>query len=90
MNPLAIILRGLVRVYQYSLSSVMAPNCRYLPSCSEYAYQALGRHGAIRGCWLAAGRILRCHPWGGEGYDPVPPGRTTADRCAGRADARVR
>ena len=87
MNPLAMILRVLVRAYQYSLSSVMAPSCRYQPSCSEYAYQALGRYGAIRGCWLAARRVLRCHPWGGEGLDPVP---TAADRCAGHADARMR
>ncbi len=85
MKPLAIVLRGLVRVYQYSLSSVMAPSCRYHPSCSEYAYEALGRHGAIRGCWLAARRVLRCHPWGGQGYDPVPP---AGDRRAADAPAR--
>ena len=87
MNPFAIVLRVLVRVYQYSLSSVMAPSCRYHPSCSEYAYEALGRHGAIRGCWLAARRVLRCQPWGGQGYDPVPP---AGDRHAGPADAPVR
>ncbi len=87
MNPFAMVLRVLVLVYQYSLSSVMAPSCRYHPSCSEYAYEALGRHGAIRGCWLAARRVLRCHPWGGQGYDPVP---TAGDRCAGQAHARVR
>ena len=85
MKPLAIVLRGLVRVYQYSLSSVMAPSCRYHPSCSEYAYEALGRHGAIRGCWLAARRVLRCHPWGGQGYDPVPP---AGDRRAADTPAR--
>ena len=85
MKPLAIVLRGLVRVYQYSLSSVMAPSCRYHPSCSEYAYEALGRHGAIRGCWLATRRVLRCHPWGGQGYDPVPP---AGDRRAADEPAR--
>lgn len=90
MKPLTIVLRGLVRVYQYSLSSVMAPSCRYHPSCSQYAYEALGRHGPIRGSWLAAGRVLRCQPWGGQGYDPVPPASETADQSAVGRGVRAR
>ena len=90
MKPLTLVVRALVRVYQYSLSSVMAPSCRYHPSCSQYAYEALGRHGPIRGSWLAAGRVLRCQPWGGQGYDPVPPASETADRSAVGRDARAR
>jgi putative membrane protein insertion efficiency factor len=54
------------------ISTGMAPRCRYYPSCSQYALEALGRHGARRGLWLAARRIARCHPWGGAGLDPVP------------------
>jgi uncharacterized protein len=69
------LLRGLVRAYQLVLSPLLLPSCRYLPSCSDYAAEAIARHGAARGCWLALGRLLRCHPWGGSGYDPVPPAR---------------
>lgn len=63
----------LVRVYRYLLSPLLGPSCRFLPSCSEYAREALERHGALRGSWLALRRVARCHPWGGSGYDPVPP-----------------
>jgi uncharacterized protein len=69
------LLRGLIRAYQLVLSPLLLPSCRYLPSCSDYAAEAIARHGAARGCWLALGRLLRCHPWGGSGYDPVPPAR---------------
>tara|TARA_X000000368_G_scaffold380264_1_gene335965 strand:+ start:299 stop:571 length:273 start_codon:yes stop_codon:yes gene_type:complete len=48
------------------------PTCRYMPSCSEYAYEALGMHGILRGGWYSTKRLCRCHPWGGHGYDPVP------------------
>ncbi|MGN6499274.1 MAG: membrane protein insertion efficiency factor YidD, partial [Tsuneonella sp.] len=51
---------------------ILPPSCRYAPSCSQYAIDALQKHGAIKGGWLAVKRILRCHPWGGHGYDPVP------------------
>ena len=69
------LLRGLIRAYQLLLSPLLLPSCRYLPSCSDYAAEAIARHGAARGCGLALGRLLRCHPWGGSGYDPVPPAR---------------
>ena len=63
---------GLVWVYQRFLSPLTAPSCRYAPTCSAYATQAITRHGPWRGGWLALRRIARCHPWGGHGYDPVP------------------
>jgi putative membrane protein insertion efficiency factor len=66
-------LAGLVRLYQLLLSPVLGPSCRYLPTCSTYAIEALRRHGALVGSWLALRRVLRCHPWGGGGLDPVPP-----------------
>jgi len=61
-----------IRAYQYLLSPVLPPACRFYPSCSEYAYQAVQRHGALRGGILAARRVLRCHPFHPGGYDPVP------------------
>jgi putative membrane protein insertion efficiency factor len=64
-----------IRAYRLLLSPVIAPRCRYLPTCSEYALEALARHGLWRGGWLALRRVLRCHPWGGFGYDPVPGSR---------------
>jgi putative membrane protein insertion efficiency factor len=60
------------RLWQWGPSRVLPPSCRYLPTCSDYAIQAVQTHGAIKGGWLAAKRLLRCHPWGGSGYDPVP------------------
>jgi len=74
------LLRGLIRSYQLLISPLLGTNCRYLPSCSDYASEAIAVHGALRGTWLAAGRLLRCNPWGGSGYDPVPPHRHSADR----------
>jgi len=68
----------LVQIYRYTLSLLLGVNCRYLPTCSEYAVEALRQHGAFRGTALAARRIGRCHPWGGSGYDPVP-GSTSDD-----------
>ncbi|MTJ82661.1 MAG: membrane protein insertion efficiency factor YidD [Telmatospirillum sp.] len=66
-------LRGLIRGYQLLLSPILpAHSCRFLPSCSAYGMEAIEKHGAIKGCWLTARRLLRCHPWGGSGYDPVP------------------
>lgn len=60
------------RGWQIGPSRILPPSCRYQPSCSAYAIGALERYGAWRGGWLAAKRLLRCHPWGGSGYDPVP------------------
>lgn len=65
------LLRSLVRGYQAARAGRPSP-CRYAPSCSQYAIDALETHGALRGSWLASRRILRCHPWGGHGWDPVP------------------
>jgi putative membrane protein insertion efficiency factor len=63
---------GLVRLYQLTLSPWLGMNCRYQPTCSAYAIEALEIHGVLKGGWLALRRIARCHPWGGSGYDPVP------------------
>lgn len=62
----------LARAWQLGPSAILPPSCRYAPSCSAYAIEALGRYGAAKGSWLALRRIGRCHPWGGHGYDPVP------------------
>jgi uncharacterized protein len=62
----------LVRGYQVAISPLLPPSCRYFPSCSSYAVEALEKHGAIRGSWLAARRILRCNPFRPGGFDPVP------------------
>ena len=62
-----------ITLYRLLISPVLPCGCRYLPSCSEYAAEAIIEHGAIRGCGLMLKRLCRCQPWGGEGYDPVPP-----------------
>lgn len=72
VRVLALALRGAIRGYQLLISPVLPPSCRYYPSCSYYAAEAVERHGPWRGSLLAARRLLRCHPWGGSGYDPVP------------------
>ncbi len=61
-----------IRFYQRHISAHTAARCRFIPTCSQYAIEALERFGAVRGTWLAVRRILRCNPWGGYGYDPVP------------------
>ncbi len=73
MSPLARGLTLIVRGYQLVLSPLLGPRCRFYPSCSSYAVQAISRHGALRGSWLAARRLLRCHPWNPGGVDHVPP-----------------
>jgi putative membrane protein insertion efficiency factor len=67
-----LVLLGLIRGYQLLLSPWIGNQCRYWPTCSEYAREAIGRHGAARGSWLAARRVLRCNPWHPGGIDPVP------------------
>jgi putative membrane protein insertion efficiency factor len=71
-NPAVLLLTGVIRLYRLILSPLLPPSCRFQPSCSAYAITALSRYGAARGSWLALKRIFRCHPWGGQGYDPVP------------------
>lgn len=66
------LLLALVCFYQYAISPMLPPRCRYTPTCSQYALEAIARYGALKGGWLATKRIARCHPWGGCGHDPVP------------------
>lgn len=83
MGIAATALRGVIRAYQLCLSPLCAGSCRYLPSCSDYAMEAIAEHGALRGGWLGFLRFLRCNPLGGDGYDPIPPGRG----CRGHSHA---
>jgi putative membrane protein insertion efficiency factor len=66
------LLMGLIRLYQMTISKALPPSCRFYPSCSAYGYEAVSRHGAIRGGWLALKRVARCQPLNPGGYDPVP------------------
>lgn len=63
---------ALIRCYQYMISPLLGRRCRYFPTCSEYAVEALQRYGPVKGLWLGIRRILRCHPWHPGGYDPLP------------------
>ena len=76
MNPLSRLIAKLlvlpIRFYQLCISPLLGPSCRFTPTCSEYARQAILKHGPIKGLYLAIWRNLRCNPWGGSGYDPVP------------------
>jgi putative membrane protein insertion efficiency factor len=81
MTPLGALAIGLIRIYQWTISPLLPRSCRFAPSCSEYAAEAVARHGVLAGGLLAARRLLRCHPWGGDGYDPVP------ERAWGRSHA---
>ncbi|HEY1077002.1 MAG TPA: membrane protein insertion efficiency factor YidD [Fontimonas sp.] len=74
---------GLIRVYQVLISPILGPRCRFYPSCSHYAIDALRQHGALRGSWLALRRLLRCHPLHPGGYDPVPAPTAAARRHDG-------
>ncbi|MBK9138436.1 MAG: membrane protein insertion efficiency factor YidD [Verrucomicrobia bacterium] len=82
MNPAQHILVAALRLYQWAVSPLVAgvfgplARCRFQPTCSAYALEAVRIHGALRGTWLAICRLGRCHPWGGCGHDPVPPRRT--------------
>ncbi len=75
------ILIAVIRFYQTAISPLSLPSCRFTPSCSAYAREAIEVHGAVSGGWLALKRILRCHPWGGYGYDPVPRRRGAVGRA---------
>lgn len=72
MKPISWILVSLIRAYQLAISPFTPAHCRYLPTCSAYASEAIARHGPVNGGWLALRRLVRCHPWGGFGFDPVP------------------
>lgn len=72
MNLASRLLIAPIRLYQLAISPLLPRSCRFRPSCSHYAVEALARHGPVKGGWLAVRRIARCHPWGGAGYDPVP------------------
>lgn len=61
-----------VKFYKYFISPLFPSACRYTPTCSDYTIEAIQKHGVIKGCWLGFRRIIRCNPWGGKGYDPVP------------------
>ncbi|MBS1197573.1 MAG: hypothetical protein H6R18_1358 [Proteobacteria bacterium] len=63
---------GLIGIYRYAISPLLGPRCRFFPTCSEYAAEAVEKHGVSHGSWLAIRRLLRCHPWNPGGFDPVP------------------
>ncbi|MBV8970689.1 MAG: membrane protein insertion efficiency factor YidD [Sphingomonadaceae bacterium] len=71
-RALAAVLIAPIRAYKLAVSPLLPPACRFQPTCSTYAIQAIERHGPVRGLWLGTKRICRCHPWGGHGDDPVP------------------
>jgi putative membrane protein insertion efficiency factor len=71
MQPLSMLVQGLLRIYRVAVSPLLGPCCRFAPSCSAYAAQAIQRHGLVRGTWLALRRLLRCHPFHPGGWDPV-------------------
>jgi len=62
----------LIRIYQYTISPLLPPSCRYVPTCSAYGVEAITKYGPFKGGWLTIKRISKCNPWGGSGYDPVP------------------
>ena len=74
---------GLISAYQRVLSPYWPSSCRYEPTCSHYAQEAIGVHGTLKGSWLSLRRLARCAPWGGSGYDPVPPRHTKVNENAG-------
>lgn len=75
-----LLLIGLIRFYQKFLSPLCPGVCRYRPTCSQYFIEAIQIHGVLKGSYLGIRRLLRCHPWGGSGYDPVPPKKNAPDK----------
>ena len=82
------LLVALVTAYRRFLSPLLGPRCRFAPSCSAYAVEALRAHGALRGSWLTVRRLARCHPFHPGGHDPVPPARSTSETMASRPVSR--
>lgn len=83
-RPGAKALLALISVYRYAISPLLPARCRYFPTCSSYADEAVRRYGAVRGGWLAVKRLGRCHPWGSHGVDPVPDLPTLSSHCCQR------
>jgi putative membrane protein insertion efficiency factor len=71
-TPFTYLFIGLIRIYQYSISPLLGPGCRYTPSCSQYGVEAFKKYGLVKGFVLTVKRFSKCHPWGGHGHDPVP------------------
>ena len=71
-TPFSYLFIGLIKVYQYSISPLLGPSCRFEPSCSQYGIEAFKKHGLFKGFYLTIKRFSKCHPWGGHGHDPVP------------------
>ncbi len=92
MSLTGTIMRAAIRGYQLFISPVLPGSCRYWPSCSQYGMRAIATHGALKGGWLTLWRVLRCNPWGGWGYDPVPPaggGHECADHASPAQGAAI-
>ncbi len=79
-TPLARLAAAPIYFYRAVISPMKPPTCRFEPTCSSYALEALAKHGAVKGVWLTLRRVARCHPWGGSGYDPVPEPPADANR----------
>jgi len=87
-KSLGLTLKGVVRAYQLFISPILPGACRYYPSCSHYALDAINHKGPAKGAWLAVKRIARCHPWGGEGFDPVPGSSLDRPQTSSEASTR--
>jgi len=89
LSPIAkFVTLQVLRAYKWAISPLLPPACRFVPTCSEYAMEAVERYGALRGGWMAFARILRCHPFARSGYDPVVKIAVSRDRCDSRVEQR--